>query len=286
MDIADVGKLSSVGLGLNIEERAGLKAAMLKLRHEQGVAGLKFWGKVAAAQGARDYIICSAVNAESSFPAKRFYYCLGGGNFELKQLATRAMSAEQEALARSLHATYTFEGDPTKPLEEEKTEELKEGEDDITAADATYREVHHLAYVVWAVDNSTSVVPKGSVMVDEKGRLVPNPSFAGLSAGEAKSISSYYHFRNPQGRAAEWANKSGACKAEDVLDQVGGPRAAPQGPSPVGAWAVSVNSACTDVVVRSLEYPGYFFVHELGTNKHGGAYFGDGKFNQDLGFMV
>lgn len=286
MNIADVGKLAAVGIGLSVEERTGLKAAMLKLRHEQGVAGVQFWGKISASQGGRDYLICCAVNADSSFPAKRFYYCLGGGNFELKQLSTRQMTASQNVLAQKLHATYAFQGDPTKPLEEEKTEELKEGEDDITPADATYREVHHLAYVVWAVDNNTSVIPKGAVIIDAKGRLVANPAFSGLAAGEAKSLSSYYHFRDPQGRAAEWANKTGACKAEDVLDQVGGPRAAPLGPSPVGAWAVAVNSACTDVVVRSLEYPGYFFFHQLGTATHGGAYFGDGKFNSDLGFMV
>ena len=90
-------------------------------------------------------------------------------------------------------------------LEEEKTEEVKEDVEGIAPADVTYREINHLAYVVWSVDSNTSVVPKGSFSVDQAGRLVENSSFAGLSASDAQSLSSFFHFRNPQARASpQW----------------------------------------------------------------------------------
>ena len=284
ININSLNLLSSSGKGLNVEERCGLSAAITKEQHESGITGIQFWGKVTGTT--KDYLLCCVIDATTTFPAKQFYYCVAG-NYALKKLSNKLLTSSQAALARSLQATYKFVGDPTKPLEEEKTEEVKEEDaEGMTAGDATYRELHHLSFVVWSVDSSTAVVPKGGVAFNEKGALVMNNAFNGLSATDASSLSSFYHFRDPQGRSALWKNKSGANKAEDVLDQVGGARPMDQGPSPNGAWSVSVDASCTTVNVRSLEFPGYFFAHSLGTNQFGSAYFGDGKRNLDLGFMV
>ena len=284
VSIQDLSLLKNCGKGLNVEERCGLQAAITKEQHESGTSNIQFWGKITGTQS--DYLICCAVDPTTTFPAKQFYYCLAG-NYTLKKMSNKLLSSSQANLARSLEATYKFMGDPTKPLEEEKAEEVKEEEaEGVTPGDATYRELHHLSFVVWSVDSSTAVVPKGGVAFNENGALVMNSAFGGLSATEASSLSSFYHFRDPQGRSGLWKNKSGASSAADVLDQVGGARPVDQGPCPTGAWSVNVDASCTTVNVRSLEFPGYYFAHTLGTSQFGAAYFGDGKRNLDLGFMV
>jgi hypothetical protein len=53
-----------------------------------------------------------------------------------------------------------------------------------------------------------------------------------------------------------------------------------------GLWALRVDKSKGAATLRSLAYPGYFFYHTLGTARFGGAYFGDGKRNNDIGFMV
>lgn len=40
------------------------------------------------------------------------------------------------------------------------------------------------------------------------------------------------------------------------------------------------------VQLRSLKWPGYFFVHEAETHTYGAAYFGSGQENRDLCFMA
>ena len=40
------------------------------------------------------------------------------------------------------------------------------------------------------------------------------------------------------------------------------------------------------VQLRSLKWPGYFFVHETESPLWGGAYFGAGQENKDLCFML
>ena len=282
MNLAHVSKIAGFGGGLNVEERFALKAAIMKLRGE-GAGKVSFWGKINGST--RDYLICCTADSSSTFPAKNFYYCTSG-DYELKKLIKRSLNGKQLANAQKLQYTHSFVGDPAKPIGPEGEEEEKEAEEGVPQADMTYREVHQLAYVVWAVDNATSVVPRGSYCMASNGALVPNGSFSGLSSQEATNIANYYHLRPPQARAQEWANKTGAAKMENILDQVGASRPANKGPSPVGAWVARANMTGDTVHVRSLEYPGYFFFHDLEDGTHGGAYFGDGKFNRDLGFML
>ena len=118
--VTDYTLLADCARGLNVEERCGLTAAITKRQHEEGITGLAFWGKITGTQ--KDYLVCCAVDTSTDFPAKQFYYCVAG-NYELKKLSNKLLSGAQASLAQSLAATYTFSGDPTKPLEEEKTEE-------------------------------------------------------------------------------------------------------------------------------------------------------------------
>lgn len=57
-------------------------------------------------------------------------------------------------------------------------------------------------------------------------------------------------------------------------------------PGRTGAWSLQFSSNKTTVTLRSLQWPGYFFFHRVGTPDFGGAYFGDGRKNVDLPFML
>ena len=151
--------------------------------------------------------------------------------------------------------SYRISGDPTRalgggPAEDAEGEEEKE--------DSTYREIHHLAFMVWQVDNNTSVVPSGAFVFDASGQLVPNPAFSGLDRVQGSTLSAYLHLRKPQGRAELWRTKQGMVDASKVLDPVGGQRAPPVGSCPVGAWAILKDAAGTGVTIRSNEFPGTY----------------------------
>ena len=124
MNLSHLSKISVSGQGLNVEERVAMKAAILKARGE-GAGQIQFWGKIFGKQ--RDYLICCSTDTSTVFPSKNFFYSTTG-DWELKKLIKRSMNATQLALAQKLHATYKFQGDPAKPLDEERKEELKEGD--------------------------------------------------------------------------------------------------------------------------------------------------------------
>ena len=53
-----------------------------------------------------------------------------------------------------------------------------------------------------------------------------------------------------------------------------------------GVWAVRVDQSRGQATLRSLVWPGFFAYHDIGTASFGGAYFGDGQRNNDIGFMI
>ena len=100
--------------------------------------------------------------------------------FELQAFPARLLGKTSLELARRLAVSHRMTGDPTKALggpPENEDEDAKDEESE----DLTYREIHHLAYMVWLIDNNTSVVPSNSFIFDAVGNLVPNPAFSGGS---------------------------------------------------------------------------------------------------------
>jgi len=63
------------------------------------------------------------------------------------------------------------------------------------------------------------------------------------------------------------------------LDQIGQDK-------PQGSWSLQLDCRHKNVSVRSLLWPGYFAFHRLGTDLFGGVYFGEGRKNIDLPFMI
>jgi radial spoke head protein 9 len=56
--------------------------------------------------------------------------------------------------------------------------------------------------------------------------------------------------------------------------------------SPKGIWRLQFSADKSTVSIRSLLWPGYFFSHKINQSKYSGAYFGDGKKNGSLPFMI
>ncbi len=102
----------------------------------------------------------------------------------------------------------------------------------------------------------------------------------GLTATEAGELSNYLHFRQPENLGRKSVlERRGLVASTDFLDPI-------SEDSPAGVWAARVDKQRGQATLRSLVWPGYFFFHNVGTARFGGAYFGDGRRNDDIGFMV
>lgn len=147
----------------------------------------------------------------------------------------------------------------------------------------------------------------------------------GLSAADAEDLNSYFHFREPTNLQkksvlekrrliastefldplSEDSPKGELICSSTLYSAVGGmtavlncgppyishlvdllPTCDLLSPSSSGSWALRVNRATNLAVLRSLVWPGYHFTHKLGTSDFAGAYFGDGRRNSDLAFMI
>ena len=72
MEISCIDRAGPSGNTLNVEERAGLEAAMLKRQLEEGLDRLYFWGKVFGVES--DYLVVFAIVPAGDFPTKKFYF--------------------------------------------------------------------------------------------------------------------------------------------------------------------------------------------------------------------
>ena len=109
----------------------------------------------------------------------------------------------------------------------------------------------------------------------------PPPPPAGLTPTEASDLSNYFHFRAPSGAKKAVLASPGVVGPTDFLDSLG-----EDTPLPTAVWALTVDKARGAAHLKSLVYPGYYFYHATGSSRFGGAYFGDGAVNEDIGFMV
>ncbi len=51
-------------------------------------------------------------------------------------------------------------------------------------------------------------------------------------------------------------------------------------------WSLQTSADRGTVTLPSLLWPGYYFFHRVNQNAYGGAYFGDGKKNAAILFML
>ncbi|KAA0174595.1 hypothetical protein FNF27_03970 [Cafeteria roenbergensis] len=283
MDLRHLDDLAVSGFTLSVEERAGLESGMRKRQLEEGLASIRFWGRITAAEA--DYLVAYGFPPSAEYPKKQFYFCTTK-SFELQAFPdlTDEFSGKCDKLTGTLRGDpgLVVGGDDEEEEEEEEPEEEEDGEEGAPRRPKKVKfiEAHRLAHRVLAMDSDLSIVPRGAFVITPTHYLAPNPSFAGLSATEAASAASYLHFRRPVAEERRSVlDREGALRDVDFLDPV-------SEDEPSGVWSIRVDEGEGTALVRSLRWPGYFFVHRLGTQSFGGAYFGNGLPNRDLAFML
>lgn len=143
------------------------------------------------------------------------------------------------------------------------------------------REDTLLAYFVKTISDESAMIPRGSILKNIDGGNRFNPNFQGLNQSEALSMKNYQLFRSPRN---DW-NRNLIQRPDlnyytDFLDT-------PDDVLP-GEHTHSVFYDKTDktVYIHSLAWIGMHCFHECETRKFGFAYFGNGRKNFDLIFLL
>jgi radial spoke head protein 9 len=169
--------------------------------------------------------------------------------------------------------TTRLKGDPTLVLSGDEPQNADDGETPFT-------ELDRLAYLVDQIDRAIAVVPLGAFVVAPQRQVVLNAAFHGLKWEQATQIFNYFHLREPElpEKLKALHNADGLVRASDFLDPLVGDLD--------GSWDLAKDNTGSVVTLRSLAYPGAFFFHEPETARYGSVYFGDGRKNPDLAFMI
>lgn len=265
--------VASAGCVLNCQEITTLQAGLTILRSKDKYDSIYLWGKMYG-EKADYYIAYGLRDSEYEFPSKNFYYAMEGkgaagaavAQFEFQPLNRLTEETADRIMALNLSSVFT--GEPSTVLEA-----ALEGAPALTEAD-------RLSQVVQEIDFDSAAVPKGAYALNEAQQVVPSSDFKGLGLTEAKSLSSYVHFRAPTSVACLRAlARTDVQFYSNFLDPL-------KGDLPQGCWAVRQDPSVALVTLRSLTWPGYIAYHVPGTAKFGGLYFGYGQKNRDLPFIL
>jgi radial spoke head protein 9 len=257
VDVSRTGNIAFSGNCLTPQETSALQVLCLKKRRDAGHNAVHFWGKISGTEN--DYVVCVGVQEVfNGLPTKKFYFSQAPFG-DLNEIPT--LSDEESASCAAM-ADQTFTGRADEPAGDGCTE------------------AHRLAFAVGSIDSDCSIVPRGAYIVDASHQAMTNASFNGLSAGDAQSLGSYFHFRDPVKLPRKGVLETKKMvKATDFLDPI-------NEDNPQGCWSLQTSENGQTVTLRSLLWPGYYFYHNIGTSDYGGAYFGDGRKNSAILFML
>jgi len=258
------------GKSLNLGQRLAVSKALTKIKIQQNVDNVVFWGKITGSQ--KDYLIAKSVETGKLEFKKTFYISVDGGvSFSELQPCSEISAKKASGMQSKL-----FTGNPQLkygPAPENEDEENK-------TPDTRLTEEERVAYTVAAIENCTAVVPKGAYALTANNRVVVNSAFKGFSSGSAKQLSSYVQFRAPQDHKTITKTRCrGSTNTTDFLDGIANAK-------PNGVWSVQTDSSGSKVTIRNLQWLGYEFHTTVGSSFFDGAYFGDGTINQDVALML
>lgn len=168
-----------------------------------------------------------------------------------------------------------LKGDPTLLLADEQPNDDGSGG---AGESGALTELDRLAVLVEQIDSAVAVVPLEAYVVSPLRQVIPNASFHGLAWDQATQLYNYFHFCEPELKTAVLGNNNALVRASDVFT--------PLVQDLDGAWVVSRDNTAKFVTLRNYQYPGAFFFHAPETPHYGFVYFGDGRANPDLAFML
>lgn len=150
----------------------------------------------------------------------------------------------------------------------------------ITNKGKNITELDRLAFVVNEIERQCHLVPEGSVKLTPLHELRRNEAFTGLSKEDASDLSKYVHFRRVEFKdKIDQMERDDSVFRHDFLDVVNN--------DPIkGSWTLHLDTSGSVANIRNLLWPGYYAYHKVGTELHGSFYFGDGRKNNDLPFML
>ncbi|CAB3385065.1 Hypothetical predicted protein [Cloeon dipterum] len=246
---------SEVELGefLSSEQKILICSSMKTLRDENKLKVLKFWGRISGI--VNDYYLLQGFTSDCFRNVKYFY------SHDLIDWV-RLPRVEPEALRLLDDCTSLFTGIPShvftfmSPLDQQEVR-LKE-EDRLTAA-------------VVVINNEMSIIPRSAFLIGSYNQTMKNKMFKGLPFDKSADQNSYVHFEDLRGSKVMFPLLDSTNTIETDFPP---------------AWKLQHEQEGQVAVVRSQLWPGLTFHHQVDSPVYGWTYFGDGRRNWDICYMI
>jgi radial spoke head protein 9 len=299
------------GVCLNIEEKTRLEIGLQELMIKEKNESLKFWGRIPADD--TDYYIALGINYKNNyeFPEKKFYFTtpLLNFNFELlpetfeyhdkdffdsyykplkgnptliiKKYGDAPVEGENPENAENANPENAENPDENK----QKVNQMKdpdESEEEPPPPEApkeNFTEKFKLSYLVRQIDYDTNIFPEGALCLTTDHEIRVNKSFKGLCLKNIGNMEKFLHFRRVSEEKKKVIEQDDAVFRYDIFDDI-------TKDTVKGSWTIELDPTKSICNLRSLLWPGYFAVHQSGTNDYCGVYLGNGYKNAELPFMI
>lgn len=116
--------------------------------------------------------------------------------------------------------------------------------------------------------------------MNEPFKISKNKSYNGLNDKESRNLENYYHFHESKDKLRSnllgQEGVSDVCKFLDpILED-----------DPKGLWCTTFNESISTTYIRNLTWPGFHYFGVNNKNIYGCCYFGYGKKENDVVFMI
>ncbi|GAB5366546.1 hypothetical protein AAMO2058_001152700 [Amorphochlora amoebiformis] len=269
---------SYCGLALNMGQRMAVKSALLKLKLQEKLKCISFWGKIIGTE--KDYLIAVSVMPGKLEFLKKFYVSVDNGvSFsELREVGEDAWNKSKELKFQMFKGNLQYKYGSNPEVEEGEQEDDEEEKKE--KVDERLSEEERLFCTVTSIDRDTCIVPKGAYLLTPTSRVICNPQFNGLTVSGSTDPSSYVLMRKPEEHKTNVKIKCrGYCNSEDFLDGI-------TNATPKGVWSILGDFSGMKVTIRNLKWSGFEFHTTVGDTYYEKAYFGYGLANEDLSMML
>ncbi|XP_076660863.1 radial spoke head protein 9 homolog [Halictus rubicundus] len=274
LDSLDV--LGEAGICVGTEHFQLLRNSLTILQKENHFRRCYYWGKIYGTRN--DYHIAYGFERDC-MDGQVYYYSTDCFDWFLLP------NADKCAQFLTPLAINKFEGDPsvvtnaynTNPPFPPNEDPKKYYEGPIPRE---LKEEDRLAATVYFIREDAALIPRGAWFKCPSGDVIENPGFEGLGPADCVLFKSFLHARPPQQKwNTNLLTRPDYNYATDFLDTI-------DLDVPQGGWSLQVLHEKNLVLLHSLYWPGMTFYHKMNRPHHGYLYFGHGKKNLDVVFMV